>query len=259
MQDYPLVTIITVVFNGKRTLEETIISVINQSYKNMEYIIIDGNSTDGTLDIIKKYEEKIHYWVSEPDKGIYNAMNKGIDRANGEWINFMNSGDKFYSTTTLQEVFEKNNTPESDIIYGDALLIYDFGSYVKKARPLETMLTQLPFSHQASFVKSRLIKAIKFDESYISSGDYQFFYNSYLSKHIFFYVSIVIAEYYAEQGISSNFRLVQREDGKIKGLDKKPGFKIILGVNYMIYLFKLIFKKNLPRNLVTKLRRWKNK
>ncbi len=84
----------TVTYNAEELLEETILSVINQSYKNIEYIIIDGASTDGTIDIIKKYEEKIDYWMSEPDEGIYFAMNKAIEKATGKWINFMNAGDR---------------------------------------------------------------------------------------------------------------------------------------------------------------------
>jgi glycosyltransferase involved in cell wall biosynthesis len=92
-EDKPLISIVTVVFNGEKYLEETIQSVLNQTYDNVEYIIIDGGSTDGTVDILKRYDDKIDYWVSEKDSGIYDAMNKGIDVATGQWINFINIGD----------------------------------------------------------------------------------------------------------------------------------------------------------------------
>ena len=87
------ITFITVCYNAIDTLEKTILSIINQTYPNIEYIIIDGASTDGTVDIIKKYEHKLSYWISEPDKGIYDAMNKGLKRATGDYINFMNADD----------------------------------------------------------------------------------------------------------------------------------------------------------------------
>ena len=93
-EELPLISIVTVVYNGKAHLEETIKSVISQSYPNIEYIIIDGGSDDGTLDIIRKYEDRIDYWVSERDEGIYDAMNKGMRQAHGKWVNFMNAGDR---------------------------------------------------------------------------------------------------------------------------------------------------------------------
>ena len=92
----PLVTIITVVFNGEKYLQQTIQSVINQTYDNVEYVVIDGGSTDGTVDIIRKYEDKIDYWVSEPDQGIYDAMNKGIQLAGGEIVGLINSDDCYH-------------------------------------------------------------------------------------------------------------------------------------------------------------------
>ncbi len=104
--DKPLITIVTVVFNGVSTLEQTILSVINQTYDNIEYIIIDGGSKDGTLDIIKKYEDKIDYWQSEADKGIYDAMNKGVALSYGEWINFMNAGDIFFDDDVIHSLLE---------------------------------------------------------------------------------------------------------------------------------------------------------
>ena len=87
------VSIVTVSFNCVSSIEDTILSVVNQKYKEKEFVIIDGGSTDGTLDVIKKYDKQINYWVSEKDAGIYDAMNKGIKASNGDWIIFMNSGD----------------------------------------------------------------------------------------------------------------------------------------------------------------------
>ena len=96
-------------YNAVTTIETTILSVINKNYSNIEYIVIDGGSIDGTVDIIKKYADKITDWVSEPDKGIYDAMNIGIIVATGEWINFMNTGDTFYNENVFSEIFELNS------------------------------------------------------------------------------------------------------------------------------------------------------
>ena len=103
------ITVITVCHNAAKTLEKTIKSVLNQTYPNIEYIIIDGGSTDDTVDIIKRYADRLAYWISEPDKGIYDAMNKGIEVATGEWINFMNAGDTFYEENTIDFVLEAIN------------------------------------------------------------------------------------------------------------------------------------------------------
>ena len=115
----PLISIITVVFNGEKKLEKTILSVINQTYDNLEYIVIDGSSKDGTIDIVKKYEDKINYWVSEKDSGIYEAMNKGILASKGDYINFMNAGDFFTKNNLVSEVVNILASEEIDFLYGD--------------------------------------------------------------------------------------------------------------------------------------------
>ena len=120
MNCQPLISIITVAYNAVSTIEETILSVINQTYPNIEYIIIDGGSTDGTIDIINKYEDKITYWISEPDKGIYDAMNKGICMATGDAVGILNSDDFFTTNDVLQlvaDTFKLNK--EIDAVYGD--------------------------------------------------------------------------------------------------------------------------------------------
>lgn len=122
----PLVSVITIVFNGKEHLEQTIKSVINQTYDNVEYIIIDGGSTDGTVDIIKKYEDKIDYWVSEPDLGISDAFNKGIIASTGKWLNFMNCGDRFASPQAIQ-CFVDHIDEAADVIFGKANVVSSEG------------------------------------------------------------------------------------------------------------------------------------
>ncbi len=126
----PVVSIITITYNASRWLERTILSILSQSYSNIEYIIIDGGSTDGTVDIIKQYASGISYWVSEPDKGIYDAMNKGLQKATGDYVWFINAGDSLYTSDTVQRVVslvqKKKVLP--DIIYGETSIIDEDGN-----------------------------------------------------------------------------------------------------------------------------------
>lgn len=116
-------SIITVVRNGRETLERTFQSVVSQTYSNYEYIVIDGGSADGTQGLIQQYEGKIAHWISEPDRGIYDAMNKGMAAATGDYLWFLNSGDAIHSTDTL-ELLARQATDRPEIIYGDYVLYY---------------------------------------------------------------------------------------------------------------------------------------
>ena len=100
-------SIITITYNAVRLVEQTLLNVLSQSYPNIEYIVIDGGSTDGTVDIIKRYESGLAYWVSEPDKGIYDAMNKGLQKATGDYVWFINAGDSLCSSDTVQSVVSR--------------------------------------------------------------------------------------------------------------------------------------------------------
>lgn len=148
----PLVTIVTVVFNGENFLEETIKSVISQGYDNVEYIIIDGASTDGTIDVIKKYEQFIDYWVSEEDKGIYDAMNKGISLATGQLINFLNAGDRLTADSISAVVGVCDDS--CSMIVGE--VAYDSGRVFK---PLShRMVKKNAIHHQGAFYPLNLFK-----------------------------------------------------------------------------------------------------
>lgn len=157
----PLVSIITVVYNGVNFIEETILSVINQTYPNKEFIIIDGGSTDGTLEIIRKYQDKINYWVSEPDRGIYDAMNKGIASAKGEWLNFLNAGDSFVDETILNNIFS-SAISDATLIYGDIKVLTENGhSYNHRASILsndKSIKKGMSVCHQAIFYSSKIIE-----------------------------------------------------------------------------------------------------
>ena len=179
-ENKPLITIITVVYNGEKYLKETILSVISQSYDNIEYLVIDGGSTDGTLDIIKKYEDRIDYWVSEKDTGIYDAMNKGLRLSVGDWINFMNADDMFYSQTVIQELFHAN-MGSADVLYGDSLIIDKNFSLLKKAYAYKPDNVRLLTSHNAFFIRASFYK-IGYNISYNLCADLDLLYKILFSS-----------------------------------------------------------------------------
>ena len=132
------ISVITISYNCKDVIEDTILSVIGQTYTNIEYIIIDGASTDGTFDVIKKYADKIDFWISEPDKGIYDAMNKGLKHATGDWVIFMNAGDSFYNNTVIER-FVPQIDIDTVIAHGDIMVIGKHFRYNRKPIPIEEM------------------------------------------------------------------------------------------------------------------------
>ncbi len=171
----PLVSIITVVFNGAKYIEQTINSVLNQSYKNIEYIIIDGGSTDDTVNIIKHYENKIDYWQSERDEGIFFAMNKGISLTNGELIGILNADD-FYLPDTIKNVVEADQAYHADIYHGDMQYVSENSEILSVAKPDITKMKERPaIFHPTCFVKKTVYdKAGMFDTRYKISSDYDF-------------------------------------------------------------------------------------
>jgi len=118
----PLISIVTVVLNNKEYIEETILSVIHQTYSNIEFVVVDGGSTDGTLEYIKKYEGSIDYWISEPDKGIYQAMNKSLKLVSGDYVHFLNSDDHFVDRRIIERIINHFISSKAQLIYGDILM-----------------------------------------------------------------------------------------------------------------------------------------
>jgi len=201
----PLVTIVTVVLDGKLHLEQTIQSVLGQTYENVEYIVIDGGSTDGTLDIIQKHEHAIDYWVSESDKGLFDAMNKGIALATGEWINFMNAGDSLFRETTLQELMS-TDSQDAELIYGDHVIRYDFGfSRIVNADSLSNLWKGMVFSHQSLLARRRLLEQNKFPVNRLGS-DYGFVLGSLERGKKFYYTNIIVSTI-VPGGVSDTLRI----------------------------------------------------
>ena len=199
----PKISVITVCYNAASSIEDTIKSVINQTYQHVEYIIIDGASTDGTLNIIKKYSDNISYWQSEPDSGIFDAMNKGLHKATGEWVVFMNAGDCFYSHDTISKV---NHELSDDLImlYGDTQYIRKTGTAIEKAMEPDFIRKNMPTCHQSFFIKSTIAKEIGFDTRYQYAADYNMVYHIYIKFGVekIRHISLPISSYEAITGLS---------------------------------------------------------
>ncbi len=172
----PVVSVITVVYNDAVGLRRTISSIQEQSYSSIEHVIIDGGSTDGTLELIKKNQDKITYWVSEPDKGLYDAMNKGLKAAKGDYVWFMNAGDLIHTPNTTLEIFDGEGEL-ADIYYGDTMIVDE--SYkeigLRRLRPPEKLTWRgfqkgMLVCHQAILVKREL--ADEYDKRYSHSADF---------------------------------------------------------------------------------------
>jgi len=182
----PNISVITITLNAEKYLEQTIQSVLNQTYDNIQYIIIDGGSTDGTIDIIKKYESKVDYWESEKDTGIYDAMNKGLALTTGSMIGIINADD-YYLPHTVQTVIESYKKGNADIYYGDMEILNASPSIVKPN--IDKMYEMPSIFHPTCFVKKTVYDNIgKFNPIYKISGDYDFLLRCLKKQMTFYYI-----------------------------------------------------------------------
>ena len=233
MNNIPLISIITVSYNAVKTIEETILSVLNQTYHNIEYIIIDGGSTDGTIDIIKKYQDRISYWVSEPDKGIYDAMNKGIAKANGELIGIINSDDWYELDAVQNVVLEFNNTRPAIYHGGLNIVKDDIVFYISKASiKIKRLKKGMVINHPATFVCKKIYDEIGvFSTSYKIASDYDFILRAFMKGYEFKSINKVLANFRIG-GVSTNInKLLLKELHTIR----KNNNTYILFDKYYIY------------------------
>lgn len=253
MQNYknrsvkPLISIITVVYNDNLNIEKTLLSSIHQTYPLKEIIVIDGGSQDGTVDVIKKYENDLTKWVSEPDKGIYDAMNKGIDFSTGDWIIFMNSGDSFYNDRVVEVLASKDLAADIAVVYGDVEL--DFGSAGTMIRSLSSfnnhnVITEI--CHQGSMTRADILKEKHYDLGYRIMADLNSFKSIHNDGFLFQYVPLVIAKFEVTAGISATKPFLSfRESCRLRDIDS-------YSLNYFRSLLKATYKYLLLKILPTK-------
>ncbi|MBP5606965.1 MAG: glycosyltransferase [Lachnospiraceae bacterium] len=193
MEDKKL-TIVTVTYNAEKSIKRTVKSVVRQTYRDYEYLVIDGGSTDGTTDILERCRKVFEKqgipfrYVSEKDNGIYDAMNKGIRMASEDsaWITFLNADDYYCDERVLEDVFSGNNTSEAACIYGDTIIRRENGQkYRKKASEIDTIKYKLPFVHQALFVKTDVIRKYTFDLHHRLAADYDQWVRLFKAGYVF--------------------------------------------------------------------------
>lgn len=211
----PLVSVVTVCYNAVTTIENTILSVLKQSYENIEYIIVDGGSKDGTIDIINKYKNRLAVFISEKDNGIYDAMNKGIKAATGEWIIFRNSGDYFASENVVSEMFADKVDDDVIVLHGDCRIFDQYGYRDEKPYMLsdEYYPTVMPVFHPSSFIRLSYHKKHYFDLRFRSSSDFDFFTRCTLARCRYEYRPILVSVMNAGEGMSvDNLKTVYKEN-----------------------------------------------
>ncbi len=241
-------SIVVISLNTRGEFLKTFRTIKKQSYNKYEIIVIDGKSTDGTIKEIKKLKKNISKKIIEKDNGIYDAMNKGIRLAKGNWIIFMNSGDIFYNENVLKKLSKVClNFKDNKIIFGNTIINNDhinyqvFGNYFTK----NTVL--MPFCHQSSVIRSSLLKKRIFDLNFTLSSDFEFFYNCYLNNVKFLKQNYIISKVKSGGKSDRNRQRVLFENIKIFFIKKDYPKIVIL---YFLKLFELI--KSLIKLFMTK-------
>ena len=244
------VTVVTAVLNDAGHIEQTILSVISQTDIEIEYIIVDGGSKDGTLELIGKYKDKISLLISEPDRGVYDAMNKGIKYSTGDFVYFLNSGDVLLNPSILSKIKLEELKEKNAIIYGNVVVAYGNIEALEKPRPFfnsKMKFKGIGICHQSMFFPGKLIRNEKYDLSYNIGADYDLAYRLWRKGTEFLYKDITIAKYDWGKGISSNpYKLldVYRENARVCHQQLNPLYWAKMVLEYIRLQKKLANLKN---------------
>jgi glycosyltransferase involved in cell wall biosynthesis len=242
----PLFSIITVTYHAESVLEETILSVVSQTYHNLEYIIVDGASKDRTLSIVNKYRDKIQAVVSEPDKGLYDAMNKGLKMAKGEYVCFLNAGDTFHEDDTLQLIVHQLNKSNvlPDVIYGETALV-DAQRHFVRMRRLQTPDTLnwksfrqgMLVCHQAFIAKRALAET--YDLNYRFSADFDWCIRVMKKASLLHNTRLTLIDYLDEGMTTKNRKASLKERFRI--MAKHYGY-ISTVLHHIWFVLRLLLK-----------------
>ena len=235
IEQKPNLSVITVVCNESEGLNSTLNSTSGQDYMDKEIIVIDGGSGSGTIDIIRNFSDRISYWVSEPDQGIYHAMNKGIAKASGEWVIFMNAGDTFHHERVLSEIFSSCQA-NAEIIYGDAVFDYDRFKVLSKAGSLDDLWKGMICCHQSMFFRTSLIRSSGFSLAYAIGSDYEMVCRLHSAGKIFRKVSLPVCNWQVG-GLSGRSQFRSLKERYV--ISKKHYKKALTGFCYYSWLFVL--------------------
>ena len=244
------VTVVTAVLNDAGHIEQTILSVISQTDIEIEYIIVDGGSKDGTLELIGKYKDKISLLISEPDRGVYDAMNKGIKYSTGDFVYFLNSGDVLLNPSILSKIKLEELKERNAIIYCNVVVAYGNIEALEKPRPFfnsKMKFKGIGICHQSMFFPGELIRNEKYDLSYNIAADYDLAYRLWRKGTVFLYKDITIAKYDWGKGISSNpYKLldVYRENARVCHQQLNPLYWAKMVLEYIRLQKKLANLKN---------------
>ncbi|QCG68506.2 glycosyltransferase family 2 protein [Pseudomonas veronii] len=245
----PLVSIVTVVYNAVDGIEKTITSILSQITDSVtiEYWIIDGGSTDGTLEIIDRYSDCLNY-ISTPDKGIYDAMNKGLECSKGSWVLFMNAGDVFLNSSTVDGVFSQTEFFEADVVYGNCIVDYGTTEKVRAAGDVQKLWKGSCFSHQSAFIDLSYHKLHPYNINNRIAADFEFFYKLFLAGGRFIKTDKIIGVVTAG-GVSD----INRVDAMVAWwncVNKSNGVNF-----YYIKIILLEMLKGFVKNVIRRMRR----
>lgn len=219
------VSIITISYNNLEGLKKTYDSIRRQTFVDYEWIVIDGGSTDGTKEFLQEHSRELSFWCSEPDKGVYNAQNKGTQYARGEYSIYMNSGDSFFSDDVLENIFKKDI--EADVIYGNWMLVFEDGETRVGVAPKVADLAYFfddNMCHQAMLIRTEAVKNRPYDESFRIYADWEEWLALYMQGKLFHRIDMIVCNFMVggiSTGDNASEKLKQERKDEIKRINDR--------------------------------------